>query len=379
MKRIVHVITRLDPGGSSENTVSSAAWQAGRGMEVTLIHGPSRGSLPVPAAVSTVELADLAREISPLRDLRACAALRRIFRELKPDIVHTHTSKAGFLGRLAAAGCGAKVVHTPHGHLLYGYYDIPRTRLFLAAEKFASRFTDGFIALTEGEKRESIAAGIGRPEQWSVAHSGVDLPESPARVPRKELGVPEGRLVIGTAARLEPVKGVEYFVKAAGALKKILGPMNPFFLVVGDGAECSRLYGLARAAGIMDDCLFAGFQKDVLPYLSVMDIYVQPSLNEAMGRTVLQAQHMGLPVVASRVCGIPDVVREGETAILVKACSPEQIAAAVAKLARDGELRTAMGRAAAAFTREKDAAGRARFGGEAMNAAILDFYGRTGS
>ncbi|MEW5906111.1 MAG: glycosyltransferase [Elusimicrobiota bacterium] len=376
MKRIVHVITRLEPGGSSENTVSSAAWQSGRGMEVTLIHGPCRGSLPVPASVSTIELPALGREISPLRDLRAYAALRRIFRELKPDIVHTHTSKAGFLGRLAAAGCGAKVVHTPHGHLLYGYYDIPKTRLFLAAERFAARFTDGFIALTEGEKRESLAAGIGRPEKWGVAHSGVDLPENPPKVSRKELGVPVGRLVIGTVARLEPVKGVEYFVKAAGALKKILRPMNPFFLVVGDGAECSRLYSLARAAGILDDCFFAGFQQDVYSYLSAMDIYVQPSLNEAMGRTVLQAQHMGLPVVGSRVCGIPDVVREGETALLVKPGSPEQIAAAAAKLAKDADLRSAMGRAAAAFTRERDAAGRPRFGPEAMNAAIYDFYGR---
>lgn len=376
MKKIVHVITRLEPGGSSENTVSSAAWQAGRGMQVTLIHGPCRGSLSVPAAVSAIELPDLCREISPLRDLRVYAALRRILRELKPDIVHTHTSKAGFLGRLAAAGCGAKVVHTPHGHLLYGYYDVPKTRLFLAAERFAARFTDGFVALTEGEKRESIAAGIGRPEQWGVAHSGVDLPDDPPKVSRKELGVPAGRLVIGTVARLEPVKGVEYFVKAAGALKKILRPLNPFFLVVGDGAECSRLYALARASGVLDDCLFAGFQKDVYAYLSAMDIYVQPSLNEAMGRTVLQAQHMGLPVVGSRVCGIPDVVREGGTAILVKPGSPEQIAAAVAKLARDGELRAAMGRAAASFTREKDADGRPRFGPEAMNSAICDFYGR---
>lgn len=376
MKRVVHVITRLEPGGSSENTVSSAAWQAGRGMEVTLIHGPCRGSLPVPASVSTIELPDLGREISPSRDLRAYAALRRIFQELKPDIIHTHTSKAGFLGRMAALRCGAKVVHTPHGHLLYGYYDVAKTRLFLAAERFAARFTDGFVALTEGEKRESVEAGIGRPEQWTVAHSGVGLPENPSKVSRKELGVPAGRLVIGTVARLEPVKGVEYFVKAAGALKKILGPMNPFFLVVGDGAECSRLYRLARAAGIMDDCLFAGFQKDVYAYLSAMDIYVQPSLNEAMGRTVLQAQHMGLPVVASRVCGIPDVVRDGETAILVKPGSPEQIASAVGKLAKDEDLRAAVGRAAAAFTREKDAAGRPRFGPEAMNAAIYDLYVR---
>ncbi|MDT8286880.1 MAG: glycosyltransferase [Elusimicrobiales bacterium] len=376
MKRIVHVITRLEPGGSSENTVSSAAWQAARGMEVTLVHGPCRGSLSVPAPVGTIELPDLVREISPPRDLRAYAALKRIFRELRPDIVHTHTSKAGFLGRLAAAGCGAKVVHTPHGHLLYGYYDVAKTRLFLAAERFAARFTDGFVALTEGEKRESIAAGISRPEKWTVAHSGVDLPEHPPGISRKELGVPSGRFVIGTVARLEPVKGVEYFVKAAGALKKILGPVNPFFLVVGDGAECSRLYGLARAAGIMDDCLFAGFQKDVYSWLSAMDVYVQPSLNEAMGRTVLQAQHMGLPVVASRVCGIPDVVREGETAILVRPRAPEQIAAAAAKLARDADLRSAMGRAAAAFTREKDAAGRPRFGPEAMNAAIWDFYSR---
>ncbi|KAF0127612.1 MAG: group 1 glycosyl transferase [Elusimicrobia bacterium] len=343
-------------------------------MEVTLIHGPCRGSLPVPAAVSTIELPDLGRELSPLRDLRAYAALRRIFRELRPDIIHTHTSKAGFLGRLAAARCGARVVHTPHGHLLYGYYDIPRTSLFLAAEKFAARFTDGFVALTEGEKRETIAAGIGRPEQWTVAHSGVDLPDNPARASRKELGLPAGRLIIGTVARLEPVKGVKYFVKAAGALRKILRPVNPFFLIVGDGAECSRLYGLARSAGIMDDCLFAGFQKDVYSWLSAMDVYVQPSLNEAMGRTVLQAQHMGLPVVASRVCGIPDVVREGETAILVRPGAPEQIAAAAAKLAKNADLRSAMGRAAAAFTREKDAAGRPRFGPEAMNAAIRDFY-----
>lgn len=380
---IVHIITRLEPGGSSRNTVDSCAAQAAD-YDVVLLAGPHKDSAGLlgllPPGVSYLEIQDLQRELSAGKDFRALLELKRELSRLEPDIVHTHTSKAGALGRLAAALANlradkpAVVLHTPHGHLLYGYYGPLRTFIFKLAERFLARFTDYFIALTPGEMRESSGAGIGRPEQWTVVHSGVDLklPKVPAR--KRDLDIAAGDLVIGTVARLEPVKGVEYLIRSAASLKRRLPTARLRFLIVGGGALETELRGLAGELGLAGNVIFTGFREDAHSLMGAMDIYVQPSLNEAMGRAPLEAQALGLPAVVSAVCGLPDVIREGETGFAVRPGDPEALAVALEKLIVSPELRARMGTAAKAWALSPDAAGFPRFGPESMNAQLKNFY-----
>lgn len=379
--RIVHIITRLEPGGSSRNTVDSCAAQAAD-CDVTLIAGPhpDSGALLalLPRGVKYIEIPDLQREIRAAKDRRAMLAIRRELAAIRPDLVHTHTSKAGALGRLAAALHNlsaerrAVVVHTPHGHLLYGYYGPVKTFIFRSAERFLSLFTDHFIALTEGEKRESCAAGIGRAERWRVIHSGVDFSPPARPMTKTDLGLPADCVAAGTIARLEPVKGVEHLLRAAAYLKDSVPALR--LVIIGGGSLEGQLRGLAAELGIADRTVFTGFRQDAAALLGALDIYVQPSLNEAMGRAPLEAQALGIPAIVTDVCGLPDVIVPEKTGLLVKPGAAGPLASALKVLAVAPELRERMGAAARAWALSKDETGFARFGAESMNAQLKKFY-----
>lgn len=379
---VVHIITRLEPGGSSRNTVDSCAAQL-KDFDVVLLAGPHPGSAPLlkllPPDAIFLQVENLRRDISPLRDAAALLELTRVLRRLKPDIVHTHTSKAGALGRLAArlAGLGrtAKplVIHTPHGHLLYGYYGRLKTFLFRAAERFLARFCDRLVALTPGEMRESIAAGIGTGDKWRVIHSGVDFtpPTVPAR--KADLGASEDEVTIGTVARLERVKGVEHFIRAAGLLLGRRPDLPLKFIVIGGGALEKELRLLAAdLAG--PAVVFTGFRPGAPALAAALDIYVQPSLNEAMGRAPLEAQALGIPVVVTRVCGLPDIIREGDTGFTVPPADPEALALVLERLASDKAMRSRMGTAARRWAMQEEQDGLRRFGAESMTRELSSFY-----
>lgn len=380
---VVHIITRLEPGGSSRNTVDSCAAQAAD-YDVVLLAGPHPDSASLlklmSPAVNYIETASLQREVSPLADLRALLELRAHLARLKPDIIHTHTSKAGALGRLAAALANfgkkrkAAVIHTPHGHLLYGYYGPVRTFLFRTAERFLSRLTDHLVALTPGEMRESLAAGIGRAAQWRVVHSGVDLKPPAAPAHKRDLDIAEDEIAVGTVARLEPVKGVEYFIRAAGITADRRPGLKLKFVVIGAGALDGELRSLAASTPAAGSIIFTGFRSNAAALAAALDIYVQPSLNEAMGRAPLEAQALGVPVIVTDVCGLPDVILEGETGLAVPPAAPEALADAIEKLAMDKETRLRMGEAARAWARSADEAGLPRFGAESMNLKLKKFY-----
>lgn len=381
--RIVHIITRLEPGGSSRNTVDSCAAQV-PDYDVVLLAGPHKDSgvllKLLPPEVNYIEVKGLQRELSAARDFAALLELRHELCRLNPDIVHTHTSKAGALGRLAAAlanlraGKRAVVVHTPHGHLLYGYYGPLRTRVFKLAERFLAGFTDYLIALTPGEERESLAAGIGRPAQWTVIHSGVHLKVPAVTIRKQDLGIPPEALVIGTVARLEPVKGVEYLLRATALLRRRLPEADLRCLVVGGGALEKVLRGLADRLAPAGLFIFTGFRNDAAALMGAMDIYVQPSLNEAMGRAPLEAQALGLPAVVSSVCGLPDIIKEGGTGFAVKPADPAALATALETLIASPALRARMGTAAKTWALSSDNTGFPRFGAESMNAQLKVFY-----
>ena len=379
---IVHVVTRLEAGGSSRNVIDSCAAQAAD-YGVVLIAGPhpdAAGLLGLlPPEVNYLEVSSLQRELSPFKDLAALLELRRELSVLAPDIVHTHTSKAGALGRLAAAlagiGRGKKpiIVHTPHGHLLYGYYGPLKTFIFKTIERLLARLTDYFIALTPGELRESVAAGIGRAAQWRVVHSGVDLKPPAVPAHKRDLGIGQDELAVGTVARLETVKGVEFFIRAAAITAQGRPGLKLKFVVIGGGALEGQLRSLAASGGA-GNVIFTGYRADAAALMAALDIYAQPSLNEAMGRAPLEAQALGLPAVVSNVCGLPDVIREGETGLAVPPGDAGALAAAIEKLALDHALRARMGAAGKAWALAPDETGFPRFGAESMNARLKKFY-----
>lgn len=349
-----------------------------------LLAGPHKDSAQLlkllPPEVNYIEVKDLQREISPARDLRALLELKNELAGLEPAIVHTHTSKAGALGRLAAAMANlhakrpAIVIHTPHGHLLYGYYGPLKTFIFRLAEKFLSSFTDYFIALTPGEMRESAAAGLGKPGQWTVVHSGVEFKPPAIPLHKHDLEIAGDELTIGTVARLEPVKGVEYFIRAAALLYHRLPAEKLRFVVIGGGELETKLRNLAGNLGVRDRFVFTGFRGDAAALMGALDVYVQPSLNEAMGRAPLEAQALGVPVVVSRVCGLPDTIEEEKTGLTVKPGDAEALAAAIERFVLSPKLRARMGEAAKAWAAAPDETGFPRFGVESMNAHLLAFY-----
>lgn len=361
-------------GGAQENTLANVLGLHGGEWESTLVTGPAlgpEGSMEPrckAAGVRMLHVPELVREISPRQDRAALARLARILKAERPHLVHTHTSKAGILGRLAARMAGVPaVVHTPHGHVFHSYEGGLKTRLFIRAERTCASWAHRLVALTERERDEHLELRVGRPEQWTTIHSGVNFrPFEAARGDREAargaLGIPTGVPVVGTVGRLVPIKGQRYLIEAAA----ILSPAFPDLqlLLVGDGELRDELLGLARGAelGVIEHdpsgkprhavgvapgratVHFLGLRRDVPHWMSAMDIFALPSLNEGMGRVLVEAMAMELPCVASRVSGIPNVVAEGETGLLVPAKESGELAQALSQLLQASELARTMGR-----------------------------------
>lgn len=356
-RAIVHIITRLDKGGSAENVLITCDRLAATGRyEATLICGKTEFSAGN-SSCTTVVVPSLVRSISPFNDMKAFWSVYRALRNLRADIVHTHSSKAGFIGRWAAWLAGVRtIVHTPHGHVFYGYeFSAFTSFIYLILERICVPITDRLVGLTNGEMNESISYGVGKAGKWSVIHSGVDYPALPsgtrARM-RSSFGIQPGDIVVGTVARLEHVKGVIHLIHAAAGFCTRSRSPKVVCLIVGDGKERSAIEKVIDEHGIRDKVICTGMRNDVFELMSAMDIYVQPSLNEGMGKTIIQAQSVGLPVVGSRVQGIPDALQENLTGLLVPPADPDAIRAAVERLIDNAALRQQMGAAAAAWVNE---------------------------
>ncbi len=354
--RVAHVITRLCKGGAQENTFHTVRLAKRDRFAPDLISGPTAG--PEGTIEPGIEAAGipilrepfLVREPAPLRDWLTLRRLERRFRRERYDIVHTHTSKAGFLGRLAAERAGVPlVVHTPHGNIFHGYFPAWKTRLFVWMERHAARRTDRLIELTRGGIEEHLAEGIGRREQYAAVFSGIDTAPFEKAVrnreeTRRQLGFSHDDFVVGGVGRLERIKGFDYFVEAAKRIAEAAPEAR--FLLAGDGAQAGALK--AAAAPLGGRVRFLGLRNDVPALMAAMDVLVAPSRNEGMGRVVLEAGAAGIPTVASRVGGIPDVLDDNETGLLVPPGEVDALAEAVLALARSPERRRLMGATARA-------------------------------
>lgn len=373
--RVVHVITRLSLGGSSENTVLTVAGLAAAGHDCLLAAGAAQSEPAVVEAARArgcrVELIPaLVREPAPLRDLRALVALVTRFRRHRPDLVHTHTSKAGVVGRLAALIARVPlIVHTPHGHVFYAYYGRAWTAAFVRLERAAARFTDRIVVLTERGAEEHLARQIGRPEQYVAIPSGVDTARLRARAParaaaRAALGLPAAAPIVAGVGRLVPVKGFDVLVEALPALGAAVP--GALVLLVGAGPDRAALEARARALGAGDRLRVTGARDDVVPWIAAADVLAAPSRNEGMGRVLIEAMALGVPVVGTRVGGIPAVLAGGECGALVPPDDPRGLAAALADLLGDPARREKLA-----------AAGRRRaeeYTVEVMTARTIELY-----
>ena len=355
-------------GGSAQNTLLTALNHDPQYYNVRIIKGSTRESAMTEAetrlvneqlttankrGIEVIDLPSLVRRISPLNDIKAFISIFRFLRRSKPDIVHTHTSKAGILGRLAAWMARVPIIiHTPHGHVFYGHFGRSLSRIFLQMEKLLGRITHHHIALTPEECNDYLSLRVAQPNNTSVIHSGVDLQRfskgaKQRTEKRKELGFSPHSLVVGYVGWLIPIKGVTYLVNA---MAKIVEQHPKSLLVLvgkGDdkGEEEIKLKEQVERAGLADKVRFLGWRPDVDEIMGCFDIFVLPSLNEGMGRVLVEAMAAGLPIVASRVGGIPDLVKHGENGLLVPPADTSALEKAISALLQDGARRKRMGKA----------------------------------
>jgi glycosyltransferase involved in cell wall biosynthesis len=273
--------------------------------------------------------------------------LWRLLRRLRPSIVHTHTSKAGFVGRLAAWLAGVPVViHQPHGHIFYGYWSRARTAMFVGLERVAAHWTDTIITLTSHEVQEHLERSIGRPAQFKVVPSGVPTQTLRASAPprdeaRARLGLPPEAFVIAGVGRLVPIKGFDLLVEALAEV--VARVPDTHLLLIGDGAERPVLEARAAELGVADRLHITGSVIDVMGRLAGADVLAAPSRNEGMGRVLVEAMALGLPVIGTRVGGIADVILDRECGLLVPSEDVEALAAALVELGTDDSLRGKLG------------------------------------
>lgn len=375
--RVLHIITRLDKGGSAYNTLLTVSRLDKAKYETVLMSGVTNDPDAEIAGFTARENIDyifvpqLVREINLLRDAIAFCKIFRFIKKGKFDIVHTHTSKAGILGRWAAKLAGVKIiVHTPHGHIFYGYFGRFKTKFFIFLETITARITDKIITLTQVGKDEHIKFGIAPGEKFIPVYSGIEIerfinfkPDSDGE--KKKLNILPGIFVIGTVSRLDPVKGNRYFIFALPAIVKVFPGLKAVF--VGEGSEKEQLISYTRELGIYDNVIFTGERQDVRGLMCAFDIFVLSSLNEGMGRCLLEAQALGLPVVATEIGGVPEVIKNGLTGILVPPADPEALSAAIISLLKDEARRLEMGREAKKWVDN-------RFSVEAMVNKISELY-----
>jgi len=326
--KVLHIITRFICGGADENTLFTVNGLDKSRYEVHLMIGNTyekKMTERLTPDVNLIHIDDMVRKVSPLRDLRALYHIYRIIKTERYDIMHTHTSKAGFLGRIAARLGG--VTHIIHGVHTIPFYDVLQpqyNRFYLSLERFAARFTNLFIAVGEELKSQYIREGVGTAEQYHIVYSGMDLePFERARQmsdeERKSLrqgfGFGSQDTVVGIVSRLEPGKGFNFFSSIVEKIVKASPEVK--FLVVGDGSLRESLEREVKAKNLENNIVFAGQREDVARVIALFDIAIFTSLLEGLPRTVVQYVLLGKPIVTFEVGGIREVIKDGEQGYIV--------------------------------------------------------------
>ncbi len=357
--KVLHVITRFILGGAQENTYLTVKYQSlDENFDVSICTGPPLGpegsmmdELSGVENVNVFLVGELRREINPWLDMVSFFRIYLLIKRGGYDLIHTHSSKAGILGRLAAGLAGKKaVVHTIHGLPFHPYQPGYLNAIYVWLERICALLTSRIITVCDAMRDKAAAAGVAGREKFRTVYSGMDLSAFTAAGSKspelmKKLGIRYDDVVIGKIARLFPLKGHEYLVAAACGIVREYP--NVKFLLVGDGILRDNILEKVRESGLEDKFIFAGLvRRDEIPsYVSVMDIVVHTSLREGLARVLPQALAAGKPAVSFDIDGAGEVVKDGVTGALVRPGDAAGIREAVLKLLHDPEGSRRMGMA----------------------------------
>jgi glycosyltransferase involved in cell wall biosynthesis len=337
----MRIISRMNVGGPARHVAILHKGLDPERFESILVYGEEglgEGSLRslLDDAGNTIPLSSLGREISPAADSTTLIQLIRLMRQFQPDIVHTHTAKAGFVGRLAARIAGVPViVHTFHGHVFHGYFSPRKTALFLRLERLCAGFSNRLITISPRLREEIAGFGVAEASHIEVVPLGLalkphaDFPRG-AGTFRRTQGIPDDAVLIGAVGRLVPIKNLGLLLEAL----KIASAEAPSLHVVfvGDGELRDELASQAAALGLGKSVTFAGWQSDLPSVYSDLDATVITSHNEGTPACLIEAMASGCPVIATRVGGIPDMIKEGDTGQLIPPGDAHALARAIVSL-----------------------------------------------
>jgi len=370
--KIVHIITRLILGGAQENTLITCKLLAQRGHDVTLITGPAIGpegelfNQTEGQNYEVIVLQRLRRAVNPFNDAVSYFQIKKLLRQLQPDIVHTHSAKAGILGRFAGYRLKRKwaedlpaVVHSIHGLAFHPYQSQWLNKFYIAIEKSAAKRTDFFISVADAMTEQATAVGIGKPEQYVTAYSAIEeddflepISEESKRDFRRKYEIDEDSIVLVTIARLFMLKGHEYIIESAKQLSERFEKCT--WLFVGDGNLSDHFKQQVCQLGLAERIKFTGLLPPSQIPLAIQssDILVHCSLREGLARTLPQAMLCGRPVVSFDVDGAREVVNEN-TGWLIEPKNVEQLTKACAELIEDRDLRKKLGENGRESVKEK--------------------------
>jgi glycosyltransferase involved in cell wall biosynthesis len=360
--KVIHAIARLNVGGAALSVIELAAGQRRLGHDVLVVAGripageASMEQVAVELDVPYLHLSTLQREVSAVSDIAAARAFRRLIRQRRPDVLHTHTSKAGATGRAAAALAGRvrpAVVHTYHGHVLSGYFPPFRERMFRVAERALAHVTDRLIAVSDEVRDDLVRFRIAPREKFAVVPYGFDLDtrvrsDAATRArKREEIGVTDDAFVIGWAGRLTEIKRPLDLVRTAAALD------GSVLVLAGDGELRPGVEALARKLAVDDRVRLMGYVDDMGSWYAAFDALLLTSANEGAPVVAIEAQSAGVPVVATDAGGTRTVVDDDETGFLEQVGDVDALADRLRQLRDDVDLRRRLGATGAERMRTK--------------------------
>ena len=344
--KVMQIIARMNVGGPAVIVAELMRGLDSSQFEQVLITGYCDETEAdyldeVATDIKASRIAGLGRSVSPVADLKAFIGLVRTIKKFNPDVIHTHTAKAGVLGRLASifAGRGAIRIHTFHGHLLHGYFSGWKTQLVISIEKFLAKRTHHLIAIGTQVEGELLAAGIGTKSQYRVFFPGLPEPHTHSKAElRKELELDPSTIYCTFVGRLTHIKRPDRLLDVAAAMLAREVPVH--FLIAGEGELFENSKSRARAEQLL--VTFLGWRKDIDDLFAASDIAILTSDNEGIPLTLIQAAQAGLPIIAPAVGSISDIVENDQTGFLTST-QPGAMASALSALATDSALRSRLG------------------------------------
>ncbi len=350
--RVLHIITRMIIGGAQENTMYTAAMLDKSIFQVDVICGPqtgSEGSLIEETqhrGVNLFILPELVREVNPIQDTLALVKLFSIIRHGKYDIVHTHSSKAGILGRLAAKMAGTPIIlHTVHGWSFHNYMAPLKRKIYIFLERWVSRYSQKLIVVSENDIMKGLREKIGKPTQYQLIRSAIPLDEYQPNhkwkeIMRNDLGIPQDAPVIGAINRLSPQKNPLEWAKIAALISHQIP--DAYFVIVGDGPLHKEMINSLQKEGLLPKTIITGLRRDVGKILNGMDLILLTSLWEGLPRVIPEAMSVGIPVVAYAVDGIKEIIQHQNNGLLCEPHNLQQAANYCIELIRNSQLHSAL-------------------------------------